>query len=96
MILSILSLSAAYAPPTLANYFHNPSTNLNLNIGSASSPTPSDIRENRLPQVVHAAPSHANVVADDTTKNTDKPAANDHSTAHDGAGTNVSAAQLSP
>jgi hypothetical protein len=81
--------------PTLANYFYNPATNLNLNIGSAPSPTPRDIRENRQPQVVQAAPSDDNVVADDTTKNTYKPAANDHDPAQVGGGKNVSAAQLS-
>jgi hypothetical protein len=95
MTSSILFLSAACATPTLANYFHNPYTNLNLNIGSAPSPTPRDIRENRLPRVVRAAPSSANVVADDTTKNTDTPAANNHPTAQGGRGKNVAAAQLS-
>ena len=54
--LSVLVFSAAFATPTLANYFHNPPLNLNVNIGSAPSPTPRDIRENRLPQVVHPAP----------------------------------------
>jgi hypothetical protein len=29
---------------------------LSLNIGSAPSPTPRDIRENRMPQLFHAAP----------------------------------------
>ena len=76
--LSILFLSAACGTPSFANYFHNPSTNLNFNIGSAPSPTPRDIRESRQPQVVQAAPSDDNVAADDTTKNTDKHAANDH------------------
>jgi hypothetical protein len=86
MTLSVLFLSAACATPTLANYFNNPHTNLHLNIGSAPSPTPRDIRENRLPQWVHAPSSYANIVADDTTKNTDKPAANDHPPAQGGGG----------
>jgi hypothetical protein len=95
MTLSILFLSAACATPTLANYLHNPYTNLNLNIGSARSPTLRDIRENHLPRVVQAAPSDHNVVAHDTTKNTDKPAANDHPPAQGGGGKNMFAAQLS-
>jgi hypothetical protein len=89
MTLSVLLLSAACATPTLANYFHNPHTNVNLNIGSAPSPTPRDIRENRLPKVVHAAPPYVNAVADDTTKNTDKPAMNDQPSAHVGGGKEV-------
>jgi hypothetical protein len=95
MTLSVLLVSAAYATPTLANYFHNPYANLNLNIGSAPSPTPRDIRENRLPRAVHAAPSFANVAANGTTKNTDEPAVNDHPTAQGEGGKNVSSAQLS-
>ena len=94
LTLSLLFLSAACATPTLANYFHNPSTNLNWNIGSAPSPTPRDIRENRQPRVSQAAPSDDNVVADDTTKNTDKPAANDHLPAQGGGGKNLSAADV--
>ena len=95
MTLSVLFLSAACATPTFANYFHNPSTNLNWNIGSAPSPTPRDIRENRQPKVAQVAPSDDNVVADDTTKSTDKPAVNDQSRAQGGRGKVVAAAQLS-
>ena len=94
MTLSLLLLSAAFATPTLANYFHNPSTNLNWNIGSAPSPTPLDIRENRQPRVIKVAPSDSNFVAEDTTKNADKSAANDHPV-QNGGGKNLSTAQLS-
>jgi hypothetical protein len=65
MALSVLFISAASATPSLANYFHNPYTNLNLNIGSAPSPTPREVRENRQPQVSHAAPSAAGAGAKD-------------------------------
>jgi hypothetical protein len=82
--LSALLLSAAFATPTLANYFHNPSTNLNWNIGSAPSPTPRDISENRQPRVTQAAPSDG----------ADKAAANDHSPAQRGEGKSLSTAQL--
>ena len=95
MTLSVLFLSAASATPTLGNYFHNPSTNLNWNIGSAPSPTPLDIRENRQPRVAQAAQSDDNFGANDTTKNADKPVANDHSSAQGGGGKSLSTAQLS-
>jgi hypothetical protein len=95
MTLSVLFLSAACATPTLANYFFNPHAGIGLNIGSAPSPTPNDIRENRLPKVGHAAPPHANAVADDTTKNTNKPAMNDQSSAQISRGKNQSAGQMS-
>ena len=94
MTLSVLLLSAAWATPTLANYFHNPSTNLNWNIGSAPSPTPRDIRENRQPFVTQAAPSDHNLVADGTTKNAGKPVANDHPRAQSVEEKNLSTAQL--
>ena len=56
MTLTVLFISAAGANPGFANYFHNPHLGLNLNIGSAPSPTPRDIRESRMPQLFHAAP----------------------------------------
>jgi hypothetical protein len=39
-----LLIFAALSQPALANYFHNPRTNTNLNIGSAPNPTPADLR----------------------------------------------------
>ena len=57
--LSVLFISTASVTPSLANYFHNPYTNVNRNIGSVPSPTPRDIRENRMPEVGHTAPSAA-------------------------------------
>jgi outer membrane protein OmpA-like peptidoglycan-associated protein len=38
--LSLVLLSAALACPASANYFSNPQTGLNLNVGSAPNPTP--------------------------------------------------------
>jgi outer membrane protein OmpA-like peptidoglycan-associated protein len=43
-ILSILLLSAVCASPASANYFSNPVTGMNLNIGSAPNPTPAQLR----------------------------------------------------
>ena len=93
--LSVLFLLAVSATPTLANYFHNPSANLNWNIGSAPSPTPLDIRENRQPRVTKVLPSEDNFVADDTMKNADKSASNDHPVTRNEGGKNLSTAQLS-
>ena len=55
--LSLLFISAAAATPSFANYFANPYTGLNLNVGSAPSPTPRDLRENRTPRLGHATPA---------------------------------------
>src|SRR5689334_1445305 len=93
--LSILLLSAICATPTFANYFSNPYLNINANIGSAASPTPHDVRENRLPQVVHAVPSDANAVADDKSKDTGNRAVIDHATDQAAEGKSASAAQPS-
>jgi hypothetical protein len=93
--MSMLLLSAACTTPSLANYFYNPYTNLRLNVGSAPSPTPRDVRENRLPKVVHASSHRVDIVADDVTKSTDKPVLNDQSSAQVGGGRNLVAAQPS-
>ena len=95
MTLSVLLLSAASATPAFANYFSNPRANINLNIGSAPSPTPRDIREHRLPQVVQAAASDANVAADDPAGTTRTPAVIDQATAQAAEEKKVSTAQLS-
>ena len=62
MTLLLLSLTAGFVTPTLANYFFNPYTNIGRNVGSAPSPTPQDVRENRLPRLVHANPPYADVM----------------------------------
>lgn len=49
--LALIIASGALASPATANYFHNPYTGINLNVGSAPNPTPADVRENRLPVV---------------------------------------------
>jgi hypothetical protein len=36
--------SAIFSTTAFANYFHNPATNTNLNVGSAPNPTPADLR----------------------------------------------------
>ena len=47
-IVPLLLLSALIATPASANYFSNPKANMNLNIGSAPNPKPSDYRSVRL------------------------------------------------
>jgi len=49
LMLSALLVTAAFASPASANWFHNPYQNINRNIGSAPNPTPADLREMRLP-----------------------------------------------
>ena len=61
MFLPVLLLSAAFVSPASANWFHNPSWNLNLNLGSAPSPTPEDIREGKKPMLVRDA--DGNIIA---------------------------------
>ena len=51
LMLPLLFVSAAFVMPASANWFHNPYTGVNLNVGSAPNPTPADIREDRLPIV---------------------------------------------
>ena len=91
MTISTLLFSGAIATPSFANYFHNPYLNLNRNIGSAPSPTPQDIRENRLPTLVHPAPQYANVVAE----NPDTSDISNESRSYDRQGRNSSTGQLS-
>ena len=44
MMMSMLAAAAICASPAYANWFSNPRTNTNLNIGSAPNPTPADLR----------------------------------------------------
>ena len=61
LLLSVLLLSAAFVSPASANWFSNVYWNIQLNIGSAANPTPSDIRENKRPMLVRDA--DGNVIA---------------------------------
>lgn len=48
-IVPLLLVSAAFlASPASANYFSNPQANVNLNVGSAPNPKPSDYRTQRI------------------------------------------------
>jgi len=50
VLIGLLLLSAPVSS-AFANAFSNPDLGINWNIGSAPSPTPQDIRENRTPTV---------------------------------------------
>jgi hypothetical protein len=47
--MSMLAAAAICASPAYANWFSNPITNTNLNIGSAPNPTPADLRNGVSP-----------------------------------------------
>ena len=87
-LLALLLVSGAFITPAHANYFHNPYTGINLNIGSAPTPTPQDIREDRLPIVVQDEAKPADT-ARDATKQSGKTASApvEQNTASQGAST---------
>ena len=61
ILLPVLLLPAVFVSPASANWFSNPEVNINLNIGSAPSPTPNDVRTERQPMLVRDA--DGNVIA---------------------------------
>ena len=70
MLVSVLLLSAAAITPSYANYFSNPALGINLNVGSAPSPTPQDIREDRKPIVTEDVDNSTTVATAPTTGKT--------------------------
>jgi len=46
-MMAMLAAAAICTSPAYANWFSNPSTNTNLNIGSAPNPTPADLQRTR-------------------------------------------------
>ena len=61
MLFAGLLLAPALITPASANWFANPTVNINLNLGSAPNPTPDDILNERVPVLVQD--SDGNVVA---------------------------------
>jgi hypothetical protein len=99
IVLPLLLLSAVAVTPAYANWFHNPYTNVYLNVGSAPNPTPRDIRENRLPVVVEDV-AGTDVATSDPAKNTAKTAtapakADSRAISQSGGATSVPAASPS-
>ena len=50
-IVPALLIAATFVTPASANWFSNPSQNVNRYIGSTPNPKPQDVRENRQPVV---------------------------------------------
>ena len=65
-MMSLLAAAAIFASPAYANWFSNPHTNTNLNIGSAPNPTPADLRRTKV--IIRAEP--ARLRASDTYQET--------------------------
>jgi hypothetical protein len=61
ILLPALLLSAVFVSPAFANWFHNPTWNINRAISSAPNPTPEDIRLMRQPTLVQD--SAGNIIA---------------------------------
>jgi YVTN family beta-propeller protein len=61
ILLPALLLAAVFVSPASANWFSNPDLNINLNIGSAPSPTPDDVLGQRRPTLVRDA--DGNIIA---------------------------------
>jgi hypothetical protein len=93
ILVPVLLLSAAAMTPSYANYFSNPALGINLNVGSAPSPTPQDIREDRRPIVTEDVDDSSTVAAAPAPAKT--AATPDHKTPQPAAG-NARTAQSSP
>jgi hypothetical protein len=92
LLVSALLLSAVAITPSHANFFSNPALGINLNVGSAPSPTPQDIREERKPIItedvdqnnpttVASQPAPAKSATTATNQKTPQPAAGNARTA---------------
>ena len=63
-LLPLLLLSAAVITPASANWFSNPSLGINRNVGSAPSPTPAQVRQEKQPPFVLRDLNSTGTVAD--------------------------------
>ena len=66
LILTGLIVASVAASPASANWFSNPNIDINLNIGSASNPTPDDVLVERLPMLVRDADGNVIAMIDST------------------------------
>jgi hypothetical protein len=64
LLLALIFVSAAIITPASANWFSNPSLGINRNVGSAPSPTPDQVRQEKQPPFVLRDPGAAGTVAD--------------------------------
>jgi len=67
ILLAGLFLAPAFATPAAANWFSNPNLDINLNLGSAPSPTPSDVLGERQPMLVRDADGNVIAMIDPST-----------------------------
>jgi hypothetical protein len=61
MLFAGLLLAPALITPASANWFSNPTVNINLNLGSAPNPTPDDVLAERVPVLVQD--TEGNIIA---------------------------------
>jgi hypothetical protein len=66
-ILSMLLLTAMFVSPASANWFANPRVGINLQLGSAPSPTPDDVLSGRQPMLVRDADGNVLAMIDTVT-----------------------------
>src|ERR1700680_2698112 len=67
ILLTGLFIAPAFVMPASANWFSNPSLDINLNLGSAPSPTPSDVLAERQPMLVRDADGNVIAMIDPST-----------------------------
>ena len=63
----MLLLSAVFVSPASANWFASPKFGINLNSGSAPSPTPDDVSTGRQPMLVRDADGNVIAMIDSAT-----------------------------
>ena len=74
IVLPLLILSAALITPAAANWFSNPILNINRSPGSAPSPTPAQVRQDKQPPFVLRDPGATGTVAVARTQQLPPPA----------------------
>ena len=66
LLLPLIVLSAASITPATANWFSNPALGINRHVGTAPSPTPAQVRQDKQPPFVLRDPGSLGTVADAT------------------------------
>jgi hypothetical protein len=69
MLLALICVSAATITPACANWFSNPALGINRSVGSAPSPTPEQIRQEKRPPFVLRDSGAAGAVAEASAAN---------------------------
>src|SRR5258705_13670285 len=74
LLVALVGLSAAIITPAGANWFSNPALGINRHVGTAPSPTPAQVRQDKRPPFVQRD-TGATAVADASTANQAGPSA---------------------